>query len=173
MQIGPYLHPRRTARVPGIWSLRILESELRCSRRYRPPPLIWRARAASRSKPSDARCSPLAIALTMNAKVANSSCLQLSSGFRSKKGIGAVARRTHMCGHPTADGSHGPIRNPGALVRCSRHSFEYILTNPELRYELPSASRARVPLDRYMKTSFSIYKTCYVRLQPFLLIDRT
>ena len=49
----------------------------------------------------------------------------------------------------------------------------YVLAYPELRYELPSASRARIPLDRHMKTSFSVYKTGYVRLQSFLLIDRT
>src|ERR1700680_2181039 len=38
MQIGPYLHPPSSAGVLGIWSLRILDSEPRCSLRYRPPP---------------------------------------------------------------------------------------------------------------------------------------
>src|SRR3984957_11200727 len=32
MQIGPYLYPRRSAGALGIWSLRILDSELRYRR---------------------------------------------------------------------------------------------------------------------------------------------
>ena len=87
MQIGPYLHPHLSVRVLGVWSLRILESELRWMRRYRPPPFICKAPAASRSKPSSNKCSPLLIARTMRANVANSCCLQLRSGFRSKNGI--------------------------------------------------------------------------------------
>ena len=49
----------------------------------------------------------------------------------------------------------------------------YVLANSKLRHELPTAPRAGIPLDCYMKASFSIYKSGYVRLQPFLLIDRT
>jgi hypothetical protein len=48
-----------------------------------------------------------------------------------------------------------------------------ILAYPELRHELPSDSRAGIPLECNMKTPFSVYKSGYVRLQPFLLIDRT
>jgi len=48
-----------------------------------------------------------------------------------------------------------------------------VLTYPKLRHKMPTASCARVPLDRYMKTSFSVYKSGYVRLQSFLLIGRT
>ena len=49
----------------------------------------------------------------------------------------------------------------------------YVLAYPELWHELPTASRARVLLDCYVETPFSVYKSGYVRLQPFLLIDRT
>ncbi len=48
-----------------------------------------------------------------------------------------------------------------------------ILTDSELRNELPSDSRTGILLDRDMKAAFSIYKPGYVRIQPFLLIDRT
>ena len=49
----------------------------------------------------------------------------------------------------------------------------HVLAYSELRHELPTDSRTRVPLDRYVKASFSIDETCDVRIQPFLLIDRT
>jgi hypothetical protein len=49
----------------------------------------------------------------------------------------------------------------------------FILTDTKLRHELPTASRAGIPLDRYVETSFSVYKSGYVRLQSFLLIGRT
>src|SRR5271169_4677505 len=49
MQVGPYLHHSEiTELVPGVWSLRILDAELRWRRRYRPPPFIRTATAASR-----------------------------------------------------------------------------------------------------------------------------
>jgi hypothetical protein len=48
-----------------------------------------------------------------------------------------------------------------------------ILADSKLRHELPTASRAGIPLDGYVEASFSVYKTGYVRLQSFLLIDRT
>ncbi len=48
-----------------------------------------------------------------------------------------------------------------------------ILTSSKLRHELPTAPRAGVPLNRHMKTTFSVNKTRDVRVQSFLLIDRT
>ncbi len=48
-----------------------------------------------------------------------------------------------------------------------------VLTDAELWDELPTATRTGVPLDRHMKTTFSVYKPRDIRVQPFLLIDRT
>jgi hypothetical protein len=48
-----------------------------------------------------------------------------------------------------------------------------VLADVELRNELPSGSRARIPLNRYVERSFSIDITRDVRIQPFLLINRT
>jgi hypothetical protein len=48
-----------------------------------------------------------------------------------------------------------------------------ILTNPEFGYELPSDTRTRIALGCYMKATLAIDETGDVRLQPFLLIDRT
>ena len=48
-----------------------------------------------------------------------------------------------------------------------------ILTDSKLWHELPTDSRARISLNRDVETTFSIDKPGYVRLQPFLLIDRT
>ena len=48
-----------------------------------------------------------------------------------------------------------------------------ILADSELRHELHTHSRAGVPCDRHMEASFSIDESRDVRLQPFLLIDRT
>ena len=48
-----------------------------------------------------------------------------------------------------------------------------VLAYTKLRHELPSGFRAGIPLECYVKTPFSIYKSGYVRLQSFLLIDRT
>src|SRR5450432_4047588 len=60
---------RLRSAVFGIWSLRILDAHLRCTRRYRPPPFMVTACALSASKPESDRCSPAAIARTMVAKV--------------------------------------------------------------------------------------------------------
>ena len=79
--------PRLRSVVFGIWSLRILDAHPRCTRRYRPPPFMVIARALSASKPESDRCSPAAIARTMAAKVTNSCCLELRSGFASKNGM--------------------------------------------------------------------------------------
>src|SRR5580658_7008627 len=49
----------------------------------------------------------------------------------------------------------------------------HILTNSELRNELKTDSRTGIPLDGYVKATFSINKTCDVGVQSFLLIDRT
>ncbi len=48
-----------------------------------------------------------------------------------------------------------------------------VLADSELRHKLPTAPRAGVPLDRHVKTTFSVYETRDVRVQSFLLIDRT
>jgi len=48
-----------------------------------------------------------------------------------------------------------------------------ILADVELRYELPTGSRTRVPLDRHMERAFTIDETSEIRIQPFLLIVRT
>ena len=48
-----------------------------------------------------------------------------------------------------------------------------VLTYSKLRDELPTNSRPLVLLDRYVKASFSIDESRDVRIQPFLLIDRT
>jgi hypothetical protein len=48
-----------------------------------------------------------------------------------------------------------------------------VLTYPKLPHELPSDSRAGILLERDVKTPFSVHKSGYVRLQSFLLIDRT
>jgi hypothetical protein len=50
---------------------------------------------------------------------------------------------------------------------------DYILAYTELGDELPTRPRARIALDCHMKATLSIDETRYVRLQPFLLIDRT
>ena len=49
----------------------------------------------------------------------------------------------------------------------------HILAYAEFGNELPTGSRPRVPLNRYVKASFSIDKPRDVRIQPFLLICRT
>src|SRR5690349_12114798 len=73
MQVGPYLHRSVLNRkVFGIWSLRILNNYIRCTRRYRPPPFMESAALLSATKPSALRCSPRAIALTMRANVEKS-----------------------------------------------------------------------------------------------------
>ena len=43
----------------------------------------------------------------------------------------------------------------------------------ELRYELPTGPRTRVPLDGYVKGTLSIHESSNVSIQPFLLIVRT
>ena len=48
-----------------------------------------------------------------------------------------------------------------------------ILTDMELGDELPTGSRARVPLDRDVERTFSVDVAGYVGIKPFLLIDRT
>jgi hypothetical protein len=48
-----------------------------------------------------------------------------------------------------------------------------ILTDSKLWHELPTNSCARISLNRDVETTFSVDKPSYVRLQPFLLIDRT
>ena len=47
------------------------------------------------------------------------------------------------------------------------------LADMELRHELPTGSRTRVPLDGYVERPFSIHEACNVGIQPFLLIVRT
>ena len=47
------------------------------------------------------------------------------------------------------------------------------LTDVELRNELPTVLRARVPLDRNVERAFSVYVARDVGIQPFLLINRT
>jgi hypothetical protein len=58
----------------------------------------------------------------------------------------------------------GEVKNP-----CPSN----VLADAKRRHKLPTGSRAWVPLNRDVKATFSVYKTSYVRLQPFLLIDRT
>jgi hypothetical protein len=48
-----------------------------------------------------------------------------------------------------------------------------VLAHPKLGHELPTDTRARIPLNRYVKASFAIHEARYVRFQPFLLIGRT
>ncbi len=48
-----------------------------------------------------------------------------------------------------------------------------VLTHAELGNELPTGSRARIPLQSYMKAAFAIDEACDVRIQSFLLIGRT
>ena len=47
------------------------------------------------------------------------------------------------------------------------------LTDMELRHELPTGPRARVPLDGHVEGSFSVDVARDVGIQPFLLIGRT
>ena len=47
------------------------------------------------------------------------------------------------------------------------------LADMELRHELPSGSRAWIPLDGNVKRTFSVDKPSYVGIQSFLLIVRT
>ena len=48
-----------------------------------------------------------------------------------------------------------------------------ILADVQLGHELPTASRARVALDRNMERAFAIDEASEIRIQPFLLIVRT
>jgi hypothetical protein len=48
-----------------------------------------------------------------------------------------------------------------------------VLTDVELRNELPTGSRRRVPLNGDVKRTFSVDVARNVGIQPFLLIDRT
>jgi hypothetical protein len=48
-----------------------------------------------------------------------------------------------------------------------------ILTDPELGSKLPTNPASWVALNCYVKTTFTIDETRNVRVQPFLLIDRT
>ena len=47
------------------------------------------------------------------------------------------------------------------------------LTHVQLRNELPTVLRARIPLDRYVERSLSVNVARDVGVQPFLLINRT
>ena len=48
-----------------------------------------------------------------------------------------------------------------------------ILTYTKFRHKLKTNSRAWIPLERNMEAAFSVYKSCDVGIQSFLLIDRT
>src|SRR5713101_1693576 len=48
-----------------------------------------------------------------------------------------------------------------------------VLTHMKLRYELPAGPGVLVPLNSYMKRTFSVDVTRYIGIQPFLLIVRT
>ena len=48
-----------------------------------------------------------------------------------------------------------------------------ILADVELRHELPTNSCARVPLNCYVKRTFSVDEASKISIQPFLLIVRT
>jgi hypothetical protein len=48
-----------------------------------------------------------------------------------------------------------------------------VLADMELRHELPTNPRARIPLDGNVEGSFSIDVARDVGIQPFLLVDRT
>ena len=115
----------------------------------------------------------------MVANVTNSSCFELSNGFLSKKGITlsskSFRRRTTSTYVWSFECRWFSRRDhsPGALCHVQDLDSSLVLTYSKLRHELPSASCARVPLDRHVKTSFSVYESGYVRLQPFLLIGRT
>ena len=91
-------HAGRTISSPplpavfGIWSLRILDASVPCTRRYRPPPFMESASLTSAAKPSAPRCSPLFIALTIWANVRNSRCFELRRGCVSKNGMTFVSR---------------------------------------------------------------------------------
>jgi hypothetical protein len=65
---------------------------------------------------------------------------------------------------PTADRLSSQVKNLDSTD---------ILTDSKFWHELPTDSRARIPLDCDVETTFSVDKPGYVRLQPFLLIDRT
>ena len=65
---------------------------------------------------------------------------------------------------PTADPLPDQVKDLGPA---------HVLAHTELRHKLPSHSRARIPLDRYVKAAFSIDESRNVRIQPFLLIGRT
>ena len=48
-----------------------------------------------------------------------------------------------------------------------------VLTDMELRHQLPTGLGARVPLDGDVERAFSVDVTGYVGVEPFLLIART
>jgi hypothetical protein len=48
-----------------------------------------------------------------------------------------------------------------------------VLADVELGHELPTSSCAPVPLNRYVKRTFSVDEASKISIQPFLLIVRT
>ena len=132
------------------------------------------------SNPDADRCSPAAIARTIWAKQRNSDCLELNSGCVSKKGItdprrlSAFPHYKHQCGvtravlillYPSAtEPKLYEVKDLTALGH---------LADMELGNELPSLLTSGIALDGDMKTPFAIDVAGDVRIQPFLLIDRT
>ena len=64
----------------------------------------------------------------------------------------------------TAESLHEQIEHLAALG---------VLADMELGNELQLQSRGRVPLDSYVKTSFSVDEAGQIGVEPFLLIVRT
>ena len=75
--------------VLGVWSLRILDGDLSMKATVSPTSAHLQGLLGKpmEGKPSGLRCVPRSIARSTRANVTTSSCLQLTSGFRSKKGI--------------------------------------------------------------------------------------
>ena len=48
-----------------------------------------------------------------------------------------------------------------------------VLTDMELRHELPTHPSSRMTLYSHVKRTLAVYEAGDVRIQPFLLIDRT
>jgi hypothetical protein len=113
-------------------------------------------------------------------KASSSCCFALRRGFVSKNGIdpgqkvGSLANHVHQ----RRVGRAGMVLPDAAAAEASRDQVQdltalRVLTDVELRDELPSGSRRWVPLYGDVERSLPVDETRDVGIQPFLLIGRT
>jgi hypothetical protein len=138
------------------------------------------ARCRRHRNPSALRCSPRSIALTTEVKASSSCCFALRRGFVSKEWddpgqkVGSLANHVYQ----RRVGRAGMVLPDAAAAEASRDQVQdptalRVLTDVELRDELPPGSRRWVPLDGDVERSLPVDETRDVGIQPFLLIGRT